>query len=65
VARERLHGLHVDLIDVRALLAVDLHVHEMLVHHRGDLGILERLVLHHVTPVARGVADREEQRLVL
>ena len=32
---------------------------------RGDLGVLERLVLHHVAPVAGGVADREEDRLVL
>ena len=31
----------------------------------GDVGILERLALHHVTPVAGGVADRQQQRLVL
>src|SRR5216683_6201024 len=65
VTGHRLDGLHVDLIDVRALLAVDLHVHEVPVHHFRDLWILERLVLHHVAPVTRGIADREEQRLVL
>ena len=37
----------------------------MLVQHRGDRVVLERLVLHHVAPVARRVADREKDRLVL
>src|SRR5262245_19897359 len=65
VSRQRLDGLHVDLVDVWTLLAIDLDVDEVLVHHAGDLGILERLVLHHVAPVARRVADREEHGLVL
>ena len=65
VSGHRLHGGHVDGVEVRALLAVDLDVHEVLVHERGDVGVLEGLVLHHVTPVTRGVADREEHRLVL
>ena len=30
-----------------------------------DRGVLERLALHHVAPVAGGVADRDEQRLLL
>ena len=46
------------------LLAVHLDRHEMVVHHRGDLGILERLPLHHVTPVAGRIADRYEQRTI-
>ena len=56
---------HVDLVEVRTLLAVDLDAHEALVHLRGDLGIAEALALHDVAPVAGGVADREEDRLVL
>ena len=32
----RLHRLHVDRVDVGPFLAVDLHVDEQLVHHRGD-----------------------------
>jgi hypothetical protein len=60
-----LHGLHVDGVDVGPLLAVDLHVHEALVHDRRHRVVLERLVRHHVTPVARRVADREQDRLVL
>ena len=65
VSGQRLHGLHVDVIHVRPLLAIHLHVHEETVHQAGRVGILERLALHDVTPVARGVADRQQQRLVL
>ncbi len=64
-AGEGLHGVHVDGVDVRSLLAVDLHVDEQVVHHRRHLGVLEALVGHHVAPVARGVAHREQDRLVL
>src|SRR5207302_3008498 len=61
----RLHGLHVDLVDVGPLLPVHLDAHEVLVQQPGGLGILERLVLHHVAPVARRVPDGEEDRPVL
>ena len=63
-ARHGLHGLHVDVVEVRALLAVDLDVDEVLVHQRRDLRVLEALVLHHVAPVAGRVPDREEDRLL-
>ena len=62
LAGHRLHGLHVDRVDVRALLAVDLDADEVLVHERRGLGVLEGLALHHVAPVAGGVADREQDR---
>ena len=64
VAGHRLRGLHVDVVDVGALLAVDLHVDEVAVHHRRHLVVLEALVGHHVAPVAGRVADRDEQRHV-
>ncbi len=64
-ARHQLHRVHVDLVDVGALLAVDLDRHEVLVEELRDLRVLERLALHHVAPVAGGVADREEDRPVL
>ena len=64
VAGHRLHRVHVDRVDVRALLAVDLHAHEALVHERRRLGVLEGLALHHVAPVAGRVADRDQQRPV-
>ena len=64
VAGHPLDGLHVERVDVGALLPVDLHAHELLVHQRRHLGVFEGLVLHHVAPVAGGVADRHQQRHV-
>ena len=62
LAGHGLGGLHVDVVDVGPLLAVDLHVHEEVVHHRGHVGVLEALVGHHVAPVAGRVADRQQDR---
>ena len=59
---QQMQRVHVDLVDVRPLLAVDLDVDEQLVHHGGCAFVLERLVRHHVAPVAGGVADREQDR---
>ena len=62
------HGddrLHVEPVHVRALLPVDLHRDEALVHELRRLLVLEGLVLHDVAPVAGRVADREQDRLVL
>ena len=56
--------VHEDRVDVGALLAVDLHVDEQLVHQLRGRRVLEALVRHHVAPVARRVADRDEHRLV-
>jgi hypothetical protein len=52
----------IDLIEVGPLFAVDLDVDESGVHRRGDLRILERFVRHHVAPVARRIADRQQYR---
>src|SRR6185312_4052182 len=41
---------------------IHLDVHEQVVHERRGLRILERLVRHHMTPVARGVSDAQENR---
>ncbi|CAM5710305.1 hypothetical protein SVIOM74S_06101 [Streptomyces violarus] len=60
VAGRGLHGLHVDRVDVRALLAVHLHAHVVRVEVLGGLLILEGLVSHHVTPVTAAVADAEQ-----
>jgi hypothetical protein len=55
---------HVDMVDVRPLLAVDFDVDEQLVHETSGFAVLERLVRHHVAPVAGGVADGEQDRAV-
>ena len=63
--RRRLHERHVDAVDVGPLLAIDLDRDEVAVQPPGNLLVHERLVLHDVAPVARGVADREEDGLVV
>ena len=64
-AGHRLHGVHVDRVQVGPLLAVDLDRDEVLVHQGRRLRVLERLSLHHVAPVAGRVPDRQQDRLVL
>ena len=55
---------HVDLIDVGAFLAIHFDVDEEIVHHLRGCRVLEALVRHDVTPMAGGVADRKQDRLV-
>ena len=64
-AGRRLHEGHVHPVHVRPLLAVDLDGHEAAVQDPGDIVVLEGLVLHDVTPVARRVADRQEDGQIL
>jgi hypothetical protein len=61
---QRMERRHVDLVDVGAFLAVDLDVDEQAIHHRRGRLVLEALVRHDVAPVAGGVADGEQDRLV-
>ena len=65
LAGEGLHRFHVDGVQVGPLLPVDLDAHEVLVQERRDALVLEALPLHHVAPVAGGVADAQEDGLVL
>ena len=53
---------HVDLVDVRPLLAVDFDVHEQLVHDGGNLFVFETFMSHDMTPMAGRVSDREQDR---
>jgi len=61
----RLHGLHVDGVNVRAFFAINLHRDEVAVHERGGRLVLETLMLHHVTPVTCRIADAQKHGLVL
>src|SRR3546814_18659312 len=56
---EQREGSLVDAVDVRAFLAVDLDVDEQPVHLAGDVGVLERLVRHHVAPEIGSASCRE------
>ncbi len=60
LAREGGSGREVARVDVGMLLAVDLDGNEPLVEDARDRRIAEALPRHHVAPVARGVADRDE-----
>ena len=64
LAGHALDRLHVDRIHVRALLPVDLHADEAVVHVGGRRVVLERLALHHVAPMAGRVADRHQDRAI-
>ena len=65
LAGHGLHGLHVDLVQVGPLFAIDLDADEIAVQEFRDRRVLETLVGHHVAPVAGRIADREEDRLLL
>ena len=60
----RMQRGHVDLVDVRALFAIDLDGDEQIIHERGSIAVLEALVRHHMAPMARRIADRQQDRLV-
>ena len=62
LAGEGLHGIHVQRVEVGPFLAVHLDGHETGVQLRGRGRVTERLVRHHVAPVAGRVADRQEDR---
>ena len=52
-------------VERRFQFAIDLDRNEVAIDVGGDGGILVALALHHVTPVAAEVADRDEQQLAL
>ena len=60
---QQMQRAHVNLVDVGPFLAVHLDVDEQFVHHPRRRFVLERLVRHHMAPVAGGVANREQNRL--
>ncbi len=55
---------HINAVDVRALFAIHFDRHERVVDDFGDRIIFERFALHHVAPVASGVADGKKDGLV-
>jgi len=54
----------VDLVKIGPFLAVDFDVDKERVHPLGDIRIFEALMRHHMAPMAGGIADREQDRLV-
>ncbi len=60
LAGHRLGRGHVDGVHVGPLLPVDLDRDQVLVHERGGLRVLERLVRHHMAPVARRIPHGQQ-----
>ena len=62
---QQLHSRLVYVIQVGALFAVYLYVHEVFVHQSGYLLVLKGFALHNVAPVASGVAYGQQNGPVL
>ena len=56
----RSHRIHVCVVDVWKVFTIDLDGDEVLVHELCDFDIGKGLTSHHVTPVAGGVTDGQE-----
>ena len=63
-AGQHLHRIHIDFVNIRAFFPVNLDIDEQPVHESGDLFVLKGLVLHDMTPVARRIADAQQNRFV-
>ena len=58
-------GLHINLVDIGSLFAIDLDANERVVHGRRDFRIFERFAFHHVAPMTGAVPDGDEERAIL
>ncbi len=65
LTRHGLYRLHVDTVDIGPFLAVNLDIDKVLVHQCGNLFVLKRLALHHMTPVTRRITNTQQNGLVL
>ena len=61
---ERLHRLHIDIVDIWTFLAVYLYRDKMLVHDGGSILVLEGFALHDMAPVAGRIANAEQNRFI-
>src|SRR5262245_47720258 len=62
---ECVERVHIDPVDIRALLAIDLDADEVAVQKAGRILVLEAFMGHDVAPMAGGIADRQQDGLVL
>ena len=53
------------MIQVRPLFPIHFYIDKMLIHEDGRPLVLETLPFHDMTPVAGGIADADQDRLVL
>ena len=52
-----LYGVHIYLVEVGTLFAIDFDVHKIFIHEFRDRFVLEWLVLHHMAPVTRRISN--------
>src|SRR5262249_53706147 len=64
LARQHLYDVLINVVEVRTLFAVHFDAHKVLIHEGRDALVLKGLVFHDMAPVARGVANGEQQRFV-
>src|SRR5439155_18973941 len=64
LARQHLHNVLVNVVEIRTFFTVHLDAHKVLIHHGRDALVLEGLMFHDMAPVARGVANGEQERFV-
>ena len=65
LAGHRLHGLHINMVEVGPLLAIDLDRDKIAIQQIGQALVLKTFMGHHVAPVAGRVSDGKEDRLLL
>ena len=52
-----LHSIHVNVVQVGPLLAVDFDADKMGIHECRRCGVFKTFLFHHMAPMASGVAD--------
>ena len=60
-----MNGIHVGVINVRTFFAIDLDANKMVIHELAYLNITKCLLLHDMTPVARAVANADQNEFVI
>jgi hypothetical protein len=60
-----LHKSHVNLIHIRTLFTIHFDRNKIPIQDLSDFFILKRFLLHHMAPMASGVANGKKYQLVL
>ena len=56
-SRNRLHGIHVNMIEVGAFFPVDLDVDKMLIHQACHSFVLKTFPFHHMAPMTGRITN--------
>ena len=64
ITRNNLTSFHIYLIHIGALLSVHLNTDKMMIHNICNILIFKRFTLHHMAPMAGGIANTNQYRFV-